>query len=617
MTDDRSDNSIISVRIQILDTNDPPIALFKDDVFYLNENSPGGVTVGTLTATDPDKNQVLSFAMNAGTKPIPFEIDSNTGEILVIDTLDFETTSEYRISATVSDSTLGPSYGKSDIGYFSIRLIDVNEPPTIVANQIRTIAENSPRGAPVGDHMSALDSDLGGSLSYLIVSGNEMGLFAMRSCDGQISVQNSQLLDYEALSPTTTIALVVRVSDGQFFDQKIVSVEITDQPESPAFNEKGYFFSVAENAVAATIVGTVQATHPDDGSTISYSLIDRVSGGLFSLDSTTGVLRTSKSSTGTVLDHETSQVFSLKVIATDAAQMTDTVQLTVRVGDVNEAPIVEDNLKYYISEDRDNSKLLWWSRFANPFLNGFDVDEGQKVSFSIVPEEGGDIFQTTAKGNRLYVKSGIQLDYEQVKQYTIGIMVSDDASPKLTTVVHATVIVLDVNEKPILLPARAVLAENSARGTKVGSPMVASDPDTSVLLQPYYGEWSKLSSRGKTYGISDVGKDSFDNKFAASPTNILRRVCTKCGAQHQDIYYKRITSFSTGSSRSIYDLLHTTWSSAGNMLNKDFSLFSSYKDAIADQNAWSFCNYDDTGIGFPRDCGPNRWINSQWQSATR
>jgi len=32
---------------------------------------------------------------------------------------------------------------------------------------------------------------------------------------------------------------------------------------------------------------------------------------------------------------------------------------------------------------------------------------------------------------------------------------------------------------------------------------------------------------------------------------------------------------------------------------------------------WTFCNYDDNSIGFPRDCGPTRFVGSQWNSLTR
>jgi len=54
-----------------------------------------------------------------------------------------------------------------------------------------------------------------------------------------------------------------------------------------------------------------------------------------------------------------------------------------------------------------------------------------------------------------------------------------------------------------------------------------------------------------------------------------------------------------------------------NTLNVDFSLHSTFLDAFLGTNGWTFCNYNDPGIGFPRDCGPNGKVNFQWNSYTR
>jgi hypothetical protein len=130
--------------------------------------------------------------------------------------------------------------------------------------------------------------------------------------------------------------------------------------------------------------------------------------------------------------------------------------------------------------------------------------------------------------------------------------------------------------------------------------IIAQDNVYTTILQSKtagtnYGDWTKLTSRGLTYGTSDVGQALFDTTFSTSPTRILRRVCRACGLEHKDIYYKRLTVIP--SSISMYDLLHGTWLSSSNTLGIDFSLHSTYKDAVGNKNAWSFCNYNDNGIG--------------------
>ena len=49
-----------------------------------------------------------------------------------------------------------------------------------------------------------------------------------------------------------------------------------------------------------------------------------------------------------------------------------------------------------------------------------------------------------------------------------------------------------------------------------------------------------------------------------------------------------------------------------NVLGKDFTLHSTYADAVSGDNGWKYCNYDDARTGFPRDCGPTGAVGGQW-----
>ncbi len=80
---------------------------------------------------------------------------------------------------------------------------------------------------------------------------------------------------------------------------------------------------------------------------------------------------------------------------------------------------------------------------------------------------------------------------------------------------------------------------------------------------------------------------------------------------HKKIIYKRIKS---NEDLNIHDLFTNNWFSKNNILNNHFKLYDNLSDAKEDKNAWKFCNYDDSGIGFPRDCGKNNGIGGQWVS---
>ena len=48
----------------------------------------------------------------------------------------------------------------------------------------------------------------------------------------------------------------------------------------------------------------------------------------------------------------------------------------------------------------------------------------------------------------------------------------------------------------------------------------------------------------------------------------------------------------------------------------DFDLYSSLEDARNDRSPWQFCNGNDIGIGFPRDCGRIGPGSGEWTSFT-
>mmetsp|Transcript_3556 Transcript_3556/g.5368 ORF Transcript_3556/g.5368 Transcript_3556/m.5368 type:complete len:681 (-) Transcript_3556:438-2480(-) len=101
-----------------------------------------------------------------------------------------------------------------------------------------------------------------------------------------------------------------------------------------------------------------------------------------------------------------------------------------------------------------------------------------------------------------------------------------------------------------------------------------------------------------------------------SPVFYAKRWCASCVASHREIIYKRLTAIPEDF--DFYDLFTENWvNSPANVNLLDFTLHSSMEDALADKNPWSFCNYNDPGIGFPRDCGPTNSVTGQWNSLNR
>ena len=125
--------------------------------------------------------------------------------------------------------------------------------------------------------------------------------------------------------------------------------------------------------------------------------------------------------------------------------------------------------------------------------------------------------------------------------------------------------------------------------------------------------WHSAFASG-TRGSQDIGETAFNDMFASAQPQIAWRRCDSCSASHQDIFYKRHTAH--GSFNAYQYLVSTCWLSTSNARGTDFDLYSTYADAIAGTNAWSYCNYDDCttsgGVRAFRDCGPTGAVASQW-----
>jgi len=139
---------------------------------------------------------------------------------------------------------------------------------------------------------------------------------------------------------------------------------------------------------------------------------------------------------------------------------------------------------------------------------------------------------------------------------------------------------------------------------------LASEATTSELATT---TWTLGLAKG-SYGTTDLGESTFNTLFHDSANHIVKRECSSCSSAYQEIYYRRFTDTSTW---DVYDSLKENWMSANNTLGTDFGIYSSYDDAVANTNRWAYCNYDDPGIGFPRDCGVSSAVGNQWNSWTR
>lgn len=192
-------------------------------------------TVTTITATDPDAGDVLTYSISGGVDELDFSIDSATGELVFNLPPDFEmpidddTNNEYVVEVTVTDAG-----GLTDVQTISITITDGNDPPEITsdggnATASLTVDENQNSVTTV----TATDINAGDTQTFSIGGGNDNALFAIDSVTGVLTFVG--VVDYESpldadMDNIYEVEVIVTDNDG-LMDVQLISVTINDLDE--------------------------------------------------------------------------------------------------------------------------------------------------------------------------------------------------------------------------------------------------------------------------------------------------------------------------------------------------------------------------------------------------
>jgi hypothetical protein len=318
-------SELISIVINNINDNAP---VAQNQTLSRNQNLPDGQLITTITATDADGDESFTYEIAAGNTDNAFEIGSASGELIVANSaaLNFSSNPVFSLEITISDGELSGSV----LITINLNEQDINTAP-VIDDQILTIEENSQNGTLVGE-VSAVDFE-GDQLTYSIVSGNENNAFILSSSSGELIVNNSEALDFEA---TTFFDLLIRVSDGEFTEVGTVTVtvlDVEDSNTSPAIENQQ--FTVNENSPAGTIIGTVVATDGENDP-LTFTIASGNESGVFSLGSGTGELSVLDPID---LDFERNPVFELTVDVSDN-EFTSTATITVQLIDEEEEAVL-------------------------------------------------------------------------------------------------------------------------------------------------------------------------------------------------------------------------------------------------------------------------------------
>ncbi|NXT85143.1 CAD17 protein, partial [Zapornia atra] len=438
----------LQIHVIVEDINDnPPVCQQDLTVIEVQENEGGGSNIGTLFATDMDKedtlNSHLRFKITSQVPEVPannvFFIQQDTGVLQLIGrSLNKQTASIYNLKVLVTDAVF------ETICDVQIHVIDINDQIPIFEKSDYhnvTLAENVPIGTVILE-IQAADGDepaTGSShIIYQVKEGDPNNSFIIET-DPETNrgvVKINKALDFEAapvydlvISATNPEPLVAGV-EYNASSHTLFKVFVTNVDEPPVFQKLVYKEVVSEDISVDTLIMTVEAYDPE-GDSVRYSL-EGDGRKWLRIDSATGRIYVAST-----LDREQEEIYTVYVVASElnnAAQKSRTT-VVLHLGDVNDNPprLVLDHPTFFCYPLSGGEKT---------FIQATDDDEQRyfsTITISLADDKDAQNNWEISKVNATYAYlSPKHANFEQ-QMYIVPVIINDNGRPPLERKVNLEV----------------------------------------------------------------------------------------------------------------------------------------------------------------------------------
>lgn len=521
-------SSSATVVISILDDNDN-YPQFSERTYSVTLNEDiswtDGPIVARIKATDADQgvNAAIRYAIISGNTQSQFAIDSLTGDVTLVKSLDYETLRSYRLVIRAQD---GGSPARSNTTQLLINVKDVNDnaPRFYTSLFQESVQENVAIGYSIVK-VQAYDADEGANaeIKYTISARDANGASTE---DLPISVDphsgwivTTKDLDREEQSKF--MFQVIATDHGVPPQSASASVVITVQDvndNDPVFEPKIYDLTVAEDDPPGTPVTTVTATDADEDNKLHYEITNGNVRGRFAITSQNG---RGQITVAQPLDYKQEKRYILTVTATDSGGRTDTATVYVNVTDANNYAPVFENAPYSSSVYEDvvvGTTVLVVSASDN------DVGLNAQITYSLTDES--NTFTINAQTGAITTIK--PLDRETTAGYLLTVTAKDGGKPSMSDTTDVEIIVTDVNDNypQFKQPAYSgSVSEDALIGTSVVQ-VVATDQD--------------VGFNGRIrYTLSE--KDQEDGSFVIDPASGVIR--TNKGLDRESVAFYELEAY--------------------------------------------------------------------------
>ncbi len=374
--------------------------------------------------------------------------------------------------------------------------------PTFGTSHTTTISvpEDTASGTDIGNAYTATDADMSDVLTYHL-SGTDASSFTLGSSTGQLSTNTS--LDFETKSSySVTIGVRDDTSDTTDDDTIDITITVTNVNEAPVIDTTLAAYNFAENTAVATMVAKFDATDPDSGANLTWTVTgaDAEDFTITTDSNDDGVLTFNASPNfedpmGTPPSGmEPDNTYEVTVNVSDGLDDTGTAEdpklsdanlpVVITVTDVNEAPEFSDATAARTLPENSGAGV----NVVGGTITATDGDN-DTLTYSLSGTDAGS-FEIDSNGQiKTKIGETHSFDFESTKKsYSVTVQVRDskDAAGMADTAtddtIDVTINLTDVNDPPTFdtTPTNFNVNENTET-TMVIATYMASDEDGDTL----------------------------------------------------------------------------------------------------------------------------------------
>ncbi|TWW58827.1 protocadherin Fat 1a isoform X4 [Takifugu flavidus] len=279
-------SSVCLVVISVLDINDnPPVFEHREYTATVSEDVTAGTQLLRVQAAsrDTEANGEISYGIISGNEHGLFSVDPRTGDVFVIEPLDYEASHEYYITIEATD---GGSPPLSDMATVNINLTDVNDNRPVFSQDVYTavVSEDTELGRTVATvNAEDLDGPSHSQVRYSIVAGNQGSPFTIDAARGELKV--ARQLDRERTSGYTLTVVASDNGTPPLSSSAMINIDISDVNDNPPlFSQANYSLIIQENRPKGTSVLQLAVTDRDashNGPPFTFAIVDGNEGDAF------------------------------------------------------------------------------------------------------------------------------------------------------------------------------------------------------------------------------------------------------------------------------------------------------------------------------------------------